>query len=441
MITVADPTTPELSNGRHCRSLRPGHSLEGTPLPVDFWSEPFAVGRVTARDDGVVFTPRDGDPIVLRSHDHAGIVATLGEAGTDGWLHGSELLWSPDLGHRPTADPRWWPTARRRVWWTVTGALDRCVPQVPSTAWRRRTERWHHRFSRLAAGPVPPVSQRPWERFAPPPPNEGPEAELPEWVVAWTVNCGGVAPGSRDRLIHGKPYTYEPKPSDECSLWSGGTWPEGIDHGVRSLAASGTINLLSLFLRGVVRGGRVVVPVGSRRRRAAAPRPRPRGAGPWIGERAVGPGAGEDPPAATAPGDPRRRPGHGARRGHRGRRHDDPPRRNRPDRPEHPRRPRRRGRRPRRRAPGQRLPHAHHHRAPPRRARRPGGPDMICPNCGAETVPVIYGLPTPDTMEAADRDEVVLGGCVIIGDEPTHACPRCGSGATNDALPEEGTEA
>ncbi len=35
-----------------------------------------------------------------------------------------------------------------------------------------------------------------------------------------------------------------------------------------------------------------------------------------------------------------------------------------------------------------------------------------CPTCGAEFIPVIYGMPGSELFEAEERGEVVLGGCV-----------------------------
>lgn len=45
-----------------------------------------------------------------------------------------------------------------------------------------------------------------------------------------------------------------------------------------------------------------------------------------------------------------------------------------------------------------------------------------CPQCGRPAVPIVYGFPSPGLMEAADRGAVVLGGCVIEGDQPTYQC-------------------
>lgn len=50
-----------------------------------------------------------------------------------------------------------------------------------------------------------------------------------------------------------------------------------------------------------------------------------------------------------------------------------------------------------------------------------------CPSCGREVrpVPIVFGYPTPETFESADRGEVLLGGCVVDGNEPTARCPEC----------------
>lgn len=55
----------------------------------------------------------------------------------------------------------------------------------------------------------------------------------------------------------------------------------------------------------------------------------------------------------------------------------------------------------------------------------------ICPICGGKVVPIVYGMPTGDLEEKADRGEVVLGGCCIALDEKGHsidpkwACTNC----------------
>jgi hypothetical protein len=49
-----------------------------------------------------------------------------------------------------------------------------------------------------------------------------------------------------------------------------------------------------------------------------------------------------------------------------------------------------------------------------------------CASCGQTLVPIAYGMPSTGLMELAERGEVVLGGCTIMGDDPTHSC-ACGA--------------
>ena len=49
---------------------------------------------------------------------------------------------------------------------------------------------------------------------------------------------------------------------------------------------------------------------------------------------------------------------------------------------------------------------------------------MTCPLCNeTEMVPIIYGYPTPDLINLAKLDQVVLGGTTIR--EYTHYCHKC----------------
>jgi len=49
-----------------------------------------------------------------------------------------------------------------------------------------------------------------------------------------------------------------------------------------------------------------------------------------------------------------------------------------------------------------------------------------CPKCGAdETIPIIYGLPTPDMGEKYARGEVILGGCMVTDGIPIWHCKGC----------------
>ena len=49
-----------------------------------------------------------------------------------------------------------------------------------------------------------------------------------------------------------------------------------------------------------------------------------------------------------------------------------------------------------------------------------------CSECGKPVVPIAYGFPGPEMFEAAERCEIILGGCMIVADNPTHRCP-CGT--------------
>ena len=52
---------------------------------------------------------------------------------------------------------------------------------------------------------------------------------------------------------------------------------------------------------------------------------------------------------------------------------------------------------------------------------------IVCPECGSEDVlPIIYGLPAPETEERAQRGEVRLGGCIVEEGSPTLVCTLCG---------------
>lgn len=48
-----------------------------------------------------------------------------------------------------------------------------------------------------------------------------------------------------------------------------------------------------------------------------------------------------------------------------------------------------------------------------------------CPTCGKELIPIIYGYPAPETMKKADKGEIMLGGCCVSYDDPTHYCKQC----------------
>lgn len=49
-----------------------------------------------------------------------------------------------------------------------------------------------------------------------------------------------------------------------------------------------------------------------------------------------------------------------------------------------------------------------------------------CPQCGGDSLHIVYGLPAPDAFEAEERGEIRLGGCCVDGDSPDRECTRCG---------------
>lgn len=53
--------------------------------------------------------------------------------------------------------------------------------------------------------------------------------------------------------------------------------------------------------------------------------------------------------------------------------------------------------------------------------------DGRCPRCNGETVPIAYGFPGAGMFEAAERGEILLGGCVIFEGQPTSRCSECGA--------------
>ena len=48
-----------------------------------------------------------------------------------------------------------------------------------------------------------------------------------------------------------------------------------------------------------------------------------------------------------------------------------------------------------------------------------------CPKCGNDLIEIIYGMPDSDLFEAAERGEVVLGGCEEFDDQPEYRCKNC----------------
>lgn len=51
---------------------------------------------------------------------------------------------------------------------------------------------------------------------------------------------------------------------------------------------------------------------------------------------------------------------------------------------------------------------------------------ITCPRCGSPNVlPIMYGLPGQEAMEAALSGTIWLGGCCIDADMPMRHCGTC----------------
>ena len=56
------------------------------------------------------------------------------------------------------------------------------------------------------------------------------------------------------------------------------------------------------------------------------------------------------------------------------------------------------------------------------------GDELVCPECGStDIIPIAYGKPGTELIKAADRGEVVLGGCMVPEDPPNWHCNNCGA--------------
>jgi len=49
-----------------------------------------------------------------------------------------------------------------------------------------------------------------------------------------------------------------------------------------------------------------------------------------------------------------------------------------------------------------------------------------CPDCGSRnSVPIVYGYPNEETLNASHRGEIVLGGTIVRGMKPESQCKDC----------------
>lgn len=56
-----------------------------------------------------------------------------------------------------------------------------------------------------------------------------------------------------------------------------------------------------------------------------------------------------------------------------------------------------------------------------------GATGGVCPQCGGAPTKIVYGYPTYETFEAAERGEVLLGGCMVWDGRPSSQCSQCGA--------------
>ncbi len=49
-----------------------------------------------------------------------------------------------------------------------------------------------------------------------------------------------------------------------------------------------------------------------------------------------------------------------------------------------------------------------------------------CPKCDRPLISILYGEPTYEAFEASERGEIILGGCLMPGDDgPHYHCDKC----------------
>ena len=61
---------------------------------------------------------------------------------------------------------------------------------------------------------------------------------------------------------------------------------------------------------------------------------------------------------------------------------------------------------------------------------------MKCPVCNENLVQIIYGMPTPEAFEKAEKKEIYLGGCeVFVGlEQPIYHCYNCNNNFYKDLV-------
>lgn len=59
-----------------------------------------------------------------------------------------------------------------------------------------------------------------------------------------------------------------------------------------------------------------------------------------------------------------------------------------------------------------------------------------CPKCQSSHVaPIMYGMPSYEGFQASEREEVILGGCIIMPGQPDYGCLDCEHQWSKESLP------
>ena len=54
------------------------------------------------------------------------------------------------------------------------------------------------------------------------------------------------------------------------------------------------------------------------------------------------------------------------------------------------------------------------------------GTPRKCPECNSKLVPIVFGMPNEQGIENARKGKIILGGCCVSFNDPTHGCLHCG---------------
>ena len=48
-----------------------------------------------------------------------------------------------------------------------------------------------------------------------------------------------------------------------------------------------------------------------------------------------------------------------------------------------------------------------------------------CPNCNNELIKIVYGMPSNEMFQKAEKGEIYLGGCIILPNNAVYYCSKC----------------